>query len=232
MVPLAELKVDPVVKAAFLGLDEWPTDRREAMAREVEFACAAGYDCVRAPAHVDYPLTGAAKSHAYAVTGGEQERLWQRMEGGLIRSLADCEAFPWPDPEAADLTDLELAAELAPPEMGIITGVKGGGIFERAWFLLGFEGFMLATVEQPELIAAVMSRAGEVWTRTIERCLALPRVDAVWLCDDLAYTEGFMVNPDLYRRHLFPWIERLSALCRQKRGLDPFPPLEMGTGPD
>jgi uroporphyrinogen decarboxylase len=214
-VPLAELKVDETVKAAFLGLSHWPQDRREAMAREVEFAHAAGYDYVRAPAHVGYPSTGAAKSHTYAVTGGEQQRVWQQMEGGLIRTLADCDAFPWPDPDAADLTDLALAEELAPPGMGIITGVKGGGIFERAWFLLGFEGFMMATVEQPELIAAVMHHAGEVWTRTLERCLATHRVNAVWFCDDLAYTEGFMVNPGIYREHLFPWIARLGDLCRR-----------------
>lgn len=221
-VPLAELKVDPIVKASFLGLDAWPTDRREAMAREVEFAAAAGYDYVRAPAHVDYSATGTTKSHAYSVSGGRQQRVWQQMGGGPIASLADCQAFPWPDPGKADLADLELAAELAPPEMGIITGVKGGGIFERAWFLLGFEGFMLATVEQPELVAEVMRRAGEVWCRTTERCLQMPRVSAVWFCDDLAYTEGFIVNPAIYRVHLFPWIKRLADLCHEHQ-----PPLPL-----
>lgn len=215
MVPLAELKVDPIVKAGFLGLDQWPTDRREAMKREVEFAIAAGYDYVRAPAHVGYPATGQAKTHSYAAAGGEQQRMWQQMGRGPIASLDDCEAFPWPDLDGADLTDLELAAELAPPEMGIITGVKGGGIFERAWFLLGFEGFMMATIEQPDLVAEVMRRAGDVWCRTTERCLQMPRVDAVWFCDDLAYAEGFIVNPDIYREHLFPWIARLAELCRQ-----------------
>ncbi len=215
MVPLAELKVDPIVKAAFLGLEEWPADRREAMKREVEFAIAAGYDYVRAPAHVDYPATGHAKVHSYSAAGGEQQRMWQQMGRGPITSPDDCEAFPWPDSYEADLTDLELAAELAPPEMGIITGVKGGGIFERAWFLLGFEGFMMATVEQPELVAEVMRRAGDVWCRTTERCLRMPRVDAVWFCDDLAYTEGFIVNPGIYREHLFPWIARLAELCRR-----------------
>jgi uroporphyrinogen decarboxylase len=212
-VPLAELKVDPIVKAGFMGWDRWPGG----LPAEIEFARAAGYDYVRATAHVGYPATGATKSHHYAATGdAEQQRTWQQSgSGALITSLADCEAFPWPDPGAADLSELHQAAELVPPEMGIITGVKGGGIFERAWFLLGFDGFMLATVEQPELIAAVMQRTGEVWVRTIERCLReAPRVDAVWFCDDLAYTEGYMVNPAVYRAHLFPWVEQLGALCR------------------
>jgi uroporphyrinogen decarboxylase len=214
-VPLAELKVDETVKAAFLGLAGWPTDRREAMAREIEFAQAAGYDYIRAPAHVNYPTTGAEKQHAYAATGGEQRRVWQQMEGGLIRNLADCEAFPWPNPNDADFGELQLAEELVPPGMGIITGLKGGGIYERAWFLMGFEGFMMATLEQPDLIATVMRRAGEVWTGVVERALQRHRVDAVWFCDDLAYTEGFIVNPTIYRAHLFPWIERLSDLCRR-----------------
>ena len=116
----------------------------------------------------------------------------------------------------------KLAAELVPEGMGIITGVKGGGIFERAWFLMGFDGFMMATVEQPELIAEVMRRAGEVWYETVKRCLNMPRVDGVWFCDDLAYTEGFMVNPRVYREHLFPWVERIAHACRQH---DPPVPL-------
>lgn len=217
MVPLAELKVDPLVKAGFLGRDAWPADPREAMQAEVDFALAAGYDYVRAPAYVDYPATGEAKSHTYSASGeGEQKRTWQKSGGeALISSMADCEAFPWPRPEEAVLSELELAAELQPPEMGIITGVKGGGIFERAWFLMGFDGFMMATVENPELVAAVMSRAGDVWYRTVCRCLEMPRVSCVWFCDDLAYTEGFMVNPQVYRQHLFPWVERIADACRR-----------------
>jgi uroporphyrinogen decarboxylase len=212
-VPLAELKVDPIVKAGFMGMETWPGG----LEAEVEFARAAGYDYIRAPAHVGYPATGETKSHHYAATGeGEQQRTWQQSHGdALIKTMADCEAFPWPDPAQADLSELHLAAELVPPEMGIVTGVKGGGIFERAWFLMGFDGFMLATVEQPDLIAAVMQRTGEVWVKTIERCLReAQRVDVVWFCDDLAYTEGYIVNPAIYRKHLFPWMEQLSALCR------------------
>ncbi|MGQ9731730.1 MAG: uroporphyrinogen decarboxylase family protein [Candidatus Zipacnadales bacterium] len=215
-VPLAELKVDPVVKAAFMGRERWPTERQAAMEAEIAFAKAAGYDYIRATAHVNYPLTGETKVHAYARSGlSMQQRTWQQASsGGLIRTMADCEGFSWPDPGQADLEELYLAAELAPPEMGIITSVKGGGIFERAWFLMGFDGFMLATVEQPELVAEVMRRTGEVWVRTIERCLReAPRVDAVWFCDDLAYTESFIVNPGIYRQHLFPWIEQLGAIC-------------------
>jgi len=52
MVPLAELKVDAMVKRAVLGLAEWPQTPREAMECEIEFAVRAGYDYVRAPAHV------------------------------------------------------------------------------------------------------------------------------------------------------------------------------------
>jgi uroporphyrinogen decarboxylase len=224
-VPLAELKVDPIVKCGFMGWDAWPTEPREAMLAEMAFAQAAGYDYVRATAHVDYPVTGETKTHAYsAAREGQQKRTWQQSHSGaLIRTLADCETFPWPKAEEADLSELRLAAELVPAEMGIVTGVKGGGIFERAWFLLGFDGFMLATVEQPELIAEVMRHTGEVWVGTIERCLQeAPRVDAVWFCDDLAYTEGYMVNPRVYREHLFPWVRRLGELCHAQ---DPPVPL-------
>jgi len=216
-IPVAELKVDETVKAAFLGLARWPKDPREAMEAEVRFALEAGYDYVRAPATVDYQHPGTKHRFAYSAnTDEEQERLWHRQGGGVLRSMADVEVYPWPDPASADLSALHLAAELAPEGMGIVTALKGGGIFERAWFLLGFERFMTATVEDPQLVAETMRRAGEVWYGVVERCVAeCPRVSVIWLCDDLAYAEGFMVNPSIYRQHLFPWLERLSALCRR-----------------
>jgi len=216
-VPLAELKVDDTVKAAFLGVRDWPTDRRQAMEAEVEFARAAGYDAVRATAHVSYAATGHAKRHHYSAnTDAEQERTWQQLGQGPIRTLDDLDAYPWPDPATADVADLELASELAPPGMGIITALKGGGIFERAWYLLGFEGFMTATVEDPDLVAATMERTGRVWCDVAARCLRFPRVSVLWFSDDLAYTEGFMVNPAIYRAHLFPWVARLAELCRRR----------------
>jgi len=160
---------------------------------------------------------GKPKRHAYgANTAEKQERRWHQLGVGPVRTMADVEAYPWPDPADADLAELRLAAELAPEGMGIVTALKGGGIFERAWFLLGFEGFMTATIENPELVAETMRRAGEVWCEVAERCLEEPRVSALWFCDDLAYTEGFLVNPQVYRRHLFPWLERLSELCRTR----------------
>jgi uroporphyrinogen decarboxylase len=44
----------------------------------------------------------------------------------------------------------------------------------------------------------------------------MAHVGAIWYTDDLAYTEGLIVSPQVYRRHLFPWMRKIKAVCRER----------------
>ena len=215
-VPLAELKVEDEVKSAFLGQRAAdPADREAWVGQAIEFALAAGYDYVRLPVPVSYPQPTHAREHSYGVGGGSRRREWAETHQGLVTTEQEFERFPWPSAGQADYRDLEIAARLLPPGMGLISSVKGGGIFERVWMLMGFESFCLALRDQPALVARMFSRLGELYYQVWQRLAAFPGMGALWLGDDLGYSEALLVAPQLYRQHLFPWYRLLAEVCRR-----------------
>jgi len=210
-VPLAELAIDRPVKEGFLGkpVRDIPTD--------VECWYKAGYDYLYLRAAYEYPGVPAVVATG-TVMGGEasarEEGVAQSvssMAPGVIGDLDDLEGYPWPDPETIDYSPLVEAAECLPDGMGIISGV--GGIFTRAWLLLGFQNFCYALADNPELIARMFERIGSIQAGVLRRIVQMDKVFAVWYGDDLGYTEALIVPPKVYRQYLFPWTEELSSIA-------------------
>lgn len=215
-VPLAELKVEDAVKAAFLGRP-FPDRRADPVGYlrdDIEFSVAAGYDYVRVTAELDYPEVKTAHRHRYGDYEEDTERGWVGLSGGAIRTWDDFESFAWPRAEDADLRALDAAARLLPPGMKAVTAVKGGGIFERAWMLMGMEHFAFGLADQPELVQAVVQRVGRLYVDTCAMAVEREGVECVWLSDDLGHCGGLMVSPEVVRRLIFPYYRELADLCR------------------
>jgi len=209
--PLWELHVDLPVKEAFLG---YPI---RSLADEVAFWVRAGYDYVPLSAglvRVAGVLGGTTVSGEYGVyDSGDVDITWAPEHEGPIVSLDDVAAFDWPDPDAMDLSHLEHVAAYLPSGMRIIAVI--GKILTATWMLLGFERFALATVDNPELVAAVFERVAAIQNRVCERCLQLPFVGGLLMSDDIAYTEGLIVSPRVLREHLFPHYRRVGEKCHE-----------------
>ena len=210
-VPLAEMGIDRPVKEKFMGkpVRDIPS--------EVEFWWKAGYDYVYLrPAYEFFgvPVIVAAgtpmKWESSAIEEGEDQSV--SLTGpGVIAELADLETYPWPDPVTLDYSTLVEAATCLPDGMGIISGV--GGIFTRTWMLLGFERFCYALADSPELVARTFARVGSIQCAVLRKVVQMDKVFAIWYGDDLGYTEGLMVSPQVYRQHLFPWVEELASIA-------------------
>ena len=97
--------------------------------------------------------------------------------------------------------------------MAVITGV--GGIFTRVWMLLGFTEFCLNLNENPVFVKKMFDSIGDIQCRVLERAVKLNKIGAFWYGDDLAYTEGLMVSPDVYRKYLLPWLEKLFGIAHK-----------------
>lgn len=99
--------------------------------------------------------------------------------------------------------------------MKIITGK--GGIFEEVSFAMGFETLALSLYDEPKLVAKVFDKVGEILTEitdiAAEACE--DALGALWLSDDIAYTEGTFFSPAVYRKYLFPWYKRFGEICRK-----------------
>lgn len=215
-VPLAELKVEDAVKSAFLGrkLPAAAADPVAYLRDDVEFSAAAGYDYVRVTASLAYPEVKTAHRHRYGDYEADTERAWVSLAGGAIRTWEDFERFAWPRADEADLRALDAAARVLPVGMGVVTAVKGGGIFERAWMLMGMEHFSFCLADEPKLVEAVVQRVGRLYVETCARAVERQGVGCIWLSDDLAHCGGLLVAPGVLRRLVFPYYRELAALCR------------------
>jgi uroporphyrinogen decarboxylase len=211
-VPLAELGMDRPIKEQFLGRPVRDTQG------EVAFWAAAGYDYVYLRPPYEFfgapgiVAAGTPMAWEASDSGHEMESI-STTRPGPVQTLADLDAYPWPDPQTVDCSNLEEAARFLPPGMGIISGV--GGIFTRMWMILGYEHFCYSLADDPELVAQVFERVGRIQCEVLRRVVKMPQVFAIWYGDDLAYTEGLLASTRVLRRHFFPWMEELASITHE-----------------
>lgn len=199
-VPLAELWFDAPIKEAFLGrhIGNSFVDPDYDLEADIEFWYRAGYDYV----HIEPRYTFPRKPGLEIPEGS-----------GTITNWAEFRAYPWPTIKDVDFSYLERAADLLPSGMGIISGTSG--VFEATWMLMGLTTLSLSLYDQPDLVAAVMQKVGELLFQVFQRAAACRRVGAMWVSDDIAYTGGLMLSPTFFRQHLFPWYRKMAHVCRQ-----------------
>ena len=224
-VPLVEAGIEREIKEQFLGRP------LRTVADEVEFWATAGYDYVSVTAGFRRALWRGFATNAdlarkqeslttaldadYGLGGEVRERAWASEGRGLIATKADFDAFPWPEPE--DLIPYDQFAETErhlPKGMKVIAYL--GYVYTPVWWLMGFEGFVNALADDPDLVARLFAKIGEIQMRVFEKVIEIPSVGAIWHPDDMAYTEGLIVSPKLLREHVFPWYREMGKDCRSR----------------
>ncbi|NOZ19974.1 MAG: nucleoside 2-deoxyribosyltransferase [Planctomycetes bacterium] len=213
--PLIELHVNPQVQAAYLGR---PIESAKDL---VEFWMTAGYDYV--PAELGLIQVGGVfsgdattvKKGGYSVYSEEDvEMNWAAEHKGIVTNLDEFERFNWPTVDSMDFSILDELASLIPEQVKIIAIL--GKVFTAAWMLMGFETFAMATVEGSDLMEPLFQRIGELQYGALARAMECERVGAAWMSDDIAFGTGLMVKPEVLRRYVFPWYQKMGELCREK----------------
>lgn len=199
-VPLAELWFDAPIKEKFLGrhIGNSFMDLDYDLEADIDFWYQAGYDYIHVEPRYFFP-----RKPGLEIPEG----------AGTVTSWQEYEEYDWPTMADVDFSYLEKASGLLPEGMGIISGTSG--IFESAWMIMGFTTLCTMTYDDPGLVSAVMHRVGEFLFEVFQRAARYPAVGALWISDDIAYTEGLMLNADFFREHLFPWYQRMGQVCRE-----------------
>jgi uroporphyrinogen decarboxylase len=214
-VPLLELSIDCSIKEKFLGK---PVRN---LRDEIDFFARAGYDAIKLSPLMDINPGHREPREDWRTTDNlefNRERVWAPEGAGMITSMEELESYRWPRSQEIDYSPFETAAKLLPQGMKIIG--QYGDIFTWAWTLMGFETLSLALVDNPQLVAQVMSILGQLITNMFATMADFQEVGALWYSDDLAFKTGLLVSPQVLRAHLFPWMKKISQLC-VKRGI-PF----------
>ncbi len=129
-----------------------------------------------------------------------------------LASWESLDTYRFPDPlESGDWS--RVADTLRREARGRYVLVDGDTLFQRMFYLRGYEALMLDLAEDREEAAYLRDRIVEFMMRKIERWLDFP-VDGFQFRDDWGTQQSLMVAPDLWRRFYRPAYRRLFSAVR------------------
>lgn len=206
-VPLFEAEIALPIQEWFLGREI------EDAADEVEFYIRAGYDFVPVlPPFFTPRLMRSAADEEGTLREGDRERAWLVESEGIIKTEKDVEEFPWPKPDEVDLSSFYEMAELLPHKMQILGMLSPAAIFGNTSQSMGLQNFSYALHDNVAVVEALFEIIGSSYLQIVKRLVQAPRLGAVFMSDDLAYTGGCLVSPKIYREYVFPWYRRIGQV--------------------
>ena len=185
--------------------------------RDVELHAFLGYDMFRvgvARKTVFPTATVAAADTTAAAAQARGEREWQEEHAGPIQGWSDFEGYPWPKVSDIDFSPLEWLEKNLPPGMGCYE--LTAHVFEILSFLLGYESLCYAVVDQPDLVDAILDRAGTFYVEFTRALADFSRVAVLWGSDDLGFRSGTMMSPEFLRAKVLPWHTRCAEIAHAK----------------
>ena len=132
-------------------------------------------------------------------------------EGAVITGRASFEAYPWPDPERADFSLLDQAADALVPGMKLIS--QGPyGVLENVIRLMGFDVLCYSLEDDPELVQLIFDAVGSRLVRYYQILVKHDGVGALMSNDDWGFKTQPMLSPVNMRKYVVPWHKKIAAV--------------------
>jgi uroporphyrinogen decarboxylase len=87
------------------------------------------------------------------------------------------------------------------------------GFFGAPRFLMGEVELMVAFIERPELVRAIIDRLASLWVALYDRVLSDVRVDCIHIWEDMSYKNGPLISPQMFRELLLPAYRRVTDVA-------------------
>ena len=200
-IPIVELLVEKEIKEKVLGKEILTIED------EIEFQIEAGYDYIGIASGILEPTKTIGKEK------DSSKEKWADEDKGLIYSDKTFEKYPWIDPKDFNYSAYKSALKYLSEGMKII-GI-GGKIYTSTWMLMGLNNFSISLFENYGLVEKVFNKIGEIQFENFKRVISYEKVEAYWVVDDIAYTEGLMISAKILRDNLFPWYKKMGDICRK-----------------
>jgi uroporphyrinogen decarboxylase len=210
LIPLIELGIDPYIKSKILGRP------LQSLQDDVEFMYHVGYDFVKIQPQINFNIQtqNVAKTVESLNTGPATDRSWAPESEGIIKDWSGFESYPWPEKSEIDYSIFEDVQSLLPEGMGVIG--QYGDIFTLAWEMMGFENFAMAIYEQPDLVSALFDKISDLILSMFDTMADMDWVNVLWYSDDIAYSSGLMINPDILRKYFFPILSHIGKVAEKR----------------
>lgn len=140
------------------------------------------------------------------------------VKPALEEPTLDGFCFPDVNPYYDEWIQPRWPEEITDSEQSYRMGRHVAGLFERAWFLRGYENLLMDLVDNPGFCHALLDACCEWLISSIDRLLDAP-VDAIILTEDYADQRGMVFGLERYReffiqrwRRVFDHIHRAGVL--------------------
>jgi len=135
-------------------------------------------------------------------------------------TIADVEAFDWPDPEAPHLIAEDAAerARAVRQQEQYATAVGVGTLFHQYHYLRGFEQWMIDVRLNRGLLQAIADQIYHVNSTLLMRLLEQvgQYTDLVTAGDDFGHSTALYMSPDDFRALIKPYYRDLVALIKRR----------------
>ena len=153
--------------------------------------------------------------------------LWQNIQGGLEGQVIGHPLADWSALDTYTPPDLETLEERGPRdweqtrrnieaarEAGHLTGGDGERLFDRMYFLRGFENLMVDIATDDPHLPRLVGMLTEYELALVNRWLEMG-VDFVGFHTDIGSQKALMISPAKFRRYIKPMFATLFQACRK-----------------
>ena len=93
----------------------------------------------------------------------------------------------------------------------------GFSLYERAWTLRGIENFLMDMIEHPDFAHELLDRIADYNIAQVREACRYD-IDAVYFGDDWGQQKGLIMGPRLWKKFIFPRLQRMYAAVREEGG--------------
>jgi uroporphyrinogen decarboxylase len=145
------------------------------------------------------------------------------VESPLVdATIDDLESYPWwPDP--LDLERYKGVREHAEylydqTDYALVGCPAFNGVWERAYYLCGYESMLTSLVLDPEFIHAVLRRVTDITKLSLGRYLELvgPYIQVIKMGDDLGTQNGPSMSPHTYQSLIKPYHKEIFEFIKTR----------------
>jgi uroporphyrinogen decarboxylase len=137
-------------------------------------------------------------------------------------TMSALDHYHWPEPDSHQVNHqlgIQAKTLYETSEYALVgSAVIGGGIFEQPARVMGLESFLMALVTEPAFADRLMGTITDIYIESCRRYLEQvgPYIQVFTYWDDLAGQNGWLINPEVYRKLIKPKQKRLVEAIKQK----------------
>lgn len=133
---------------------------------------------------------------------------------GEIEDLEQIANYKWPKIEWFEFDNIKNKIEKINSHEEYWIALGSSGIFEQAWYMRGFEKFLMDLIINPEIAKLIMDKifqfVCELTVQSIEA--AKGKIDMVLTGDDIGGQEGLLISKDIWVKLIKPYLKKFCDL--------------------